>query len=421
MEWTTIRPQEAVEITVFTALHNAGVAYEDFSPEQIDVIYSVAESGGELEELLNPDFPPEQMQLIADVQNRTDAISRAAAEEALEPLTQQPMTPAEVNHARRQHNLPLDSEAETEQPAQPKQKPINFRITDDDLGAGGPKTKYKANVEAIRVLQTLDAEQRQATAEEQEILSRYVGWGGIPQAFDENNADWSKEYAELESLLTADEYKEARASTLNAFYTSPTVIKAMYEALDNMGLSKGNVLEPSCGVGNFMGLVPDSMEKIRMYGVELDSISGRIAQQLYQKNKIAVQGFETMQFPDSFFVGQTQCTSEVFQVSDIENAVLQALKKELSLLDSLYGDIQKEEQGLKEAHKKANFAEKLENEDAEIQTEAIWFTETGVGLRTWMKSKNNHRRVKKPGVNALCPCGSGKKFKKCCRGNGRYD
>lgn len=293
--------EEAVEITVFTALYNAGVAYEDFSPEQMDVIYSVAEAGGELEELLNPDFPPEQMQLIADVQNRTDAISRAAAEEALEPLTQQPMTPAEVNHARRQHNLPLDSGAETEQPAQPKQKPINFRITDDDLGAGGPKTKYKANVEAIRVLQTLDAEQRQATAEEQEILSRYVGWGGIPQAFDENNAEWSKEYAELQSMLTVDEYKEARASTLNAFYTSPTVIKAMYEALGNMGLSKGNVLEPSCGVGNFMGLVPDSMEKIRMYGVELDSISGRIAQQLYQKNKIAVQGFETMQFPDSFF------------------------------------------------------------------------------------------------------------------------
>ena len=193
-EQADVPMEEAVEITVFTALYNAGVAYEDFSPEQMDVIYSVAESGGELEDLLNPDFPPEQMQLIADVQNRTDAISRAAAEEALEPLTQQPMTPAEVNHARRQHNLPLDSEAETELPAQPKQEPMNFRITDDDLGAGGPKAKYKANVEAIRVLQTLDAEQRQATAEEQEILSRYVGWGGIPQAFDENNADWSKEY-----------------------------------------------------------------------------------------------------------------------------------------------------------------------------------------------------------------------------------
>ena len=299
-EQADVSMKEAVETMVFTALHHAGVAYEDFSPEQMDVIYSVAESGGELEELLNPDFPPEQMQLIADVQNRTDAISRAAAEEALEPLTQQPMTPAEVNHARRQHNLPLDSGA-IELPAQPKQEPMNFRITDDDLGAGGPKTKYKANVEAIRVLQTLDAEQRQATAKEQEILSRYVGWGGIPQAFDESNAEWSKEYGELQSLLTADEYKEARASTLNAFYTSPTVIKAMYEALSNMGLSKGNVLEPSCGVGNFMGLVPDSMEKIRMYGVELDSISGRIAQQLYQKNKIAVQGFETMQFPDSFF------------------------------------------------------------------------------------------------------------------------
>ena len=300
-EQVDVPMEEAVEITVFTALHNAGVAYEDFSPEQMDVIYSVAESGGELEELLNPDFSPEQMQLIADVQTRTDAIHRSAADDAVKPLTSKPMTPEEVNHARRQRNLPLDSGAETEQPVQPKQEPMNFRITDDDLGAGGAKTKFKANIEAIRLLQTLDAEQRQATAEEQEVLSRYVGWGGIPQAFDEKNADWAKEYAELKSLLPADEYSEARASTLNAFYTSPTVIKAMYEALSNMGLSKGNVLEPSCGVGNFMGLVPESMENIKMYGVELDNVSGRIAQQLYQKNKIAVQGFETMQFPDSFF------------------------------------------------------------------------------------------------------------------------
>ena len=300
-EQADVPMEEAVEITVFTALHNAGVAYEDFSPEQMDVIYSVAEAGGELEELLNPDFSPEQMQLIADVQTRTDAIHRSAADDAVKPLTSKPMTQEEVNHARRQHNLPLDSGAETEQPVQPKQEPMNFRITDDDLGAGGAKTKFKANIEAIRLLQTLDAEQRQATAEEQEVLSRYVGWGGIPQAFDEKNADWAKEYAELKSLLPADEYSEARASTLNAFYTSPTVIKAMYEALSNMGLSKGNVLEPSCGVGNFMGLVPESMENIKMYGVELDNVSGRIAQQLYQKNKIAVQGFETMQFPDSFF------------------------------------------------------------------------------------------------------------------------
>ena len=290
-----------VERTVFDALHKAQVAYEDFTSEQMDVIYAVAENGGSLEELLNPEFGPEQMQLIADVQTRTDAIHRSAVDDVLNPLTSKPMTPEEVNQARKEKNLPLDTDTVQNPPAQPKQEPINFHITDDDLGAGGAKTKFKANIEAIRLLQTLDAEQRQATAEEQEVLSRYVGWGGIPQAFDEKNADWSKEYAELKSLLPADEYSEARASTLNAFYTSPTVIKAMYEALSNMGLSKGNVLEPSCGVGNFMGLVPESMENIKMYGVELDSVSGRIAQQLYQKNKIAVQGFETMQFPDSFF------------------------------------------------------------------------------------------------------------------------
>ena len=290
-----------IEQKIFESLHKAQVTYEGFTPEQMDVIYAVAENGGSLEELLNPEFSPEQMQLIADVQTRTDAIHRSAADDAVKPLTSKPMTPEEVNQARKEENLPLDTDTVQKPPAQPKQEPINFHITDSDLGAGGAKTKFKANIEAIQLLQTLDAEQRQATAEEQEVLSRYVGWGGIPQAFDEKNADWAKEYEELKSLLPADEYSEARASTLNAFYTSPTVIKAMYEALSNMGLSKGNVLEPSCGVGNFMGLVPESMENIKMYGVELDSVSGRIAQQLYQKNKIAVQGFETMQFPDSFF------------------------------------------------------------------------------------------------------------------------
>ena len=151
------------------------------------------------------------------------------------------------------------------------------------------------------MLKKLENEGRLATPEEQVVLSRFVGWGGIPQAFDADNREWSGEYTEVKAALTAEEYREARASTLNAFYTSPTVIKAMYEALGNMGLSSGNVLEPSCGVGNFMGLVPDSMENLRMYGVELDSISGRIARQLYQKNQIAVQGFETTEFPDSFF------------------------------------------------------------------------------------------------------------------------
>ena len=180
-------------------------------------------------------------------------------------------------------------------------EPHNFRIQDHDLGAGGPKAKYQANMEAIHLLQTLEKEERLATPQEQEILSRYVGWGGIPQAFEENNSSWAEEYLELKNTLSAEEYSTARASTLNAFYTSPTVISSMYEALENMGLKQGNILEPSCGVGNFMGLIPESMNKAKMYGVELDPVSGRIARQLYQKNKIAIQGFEETDYPDSFF------------------------------------------------------------------------------------------------------------------------
>ncbi len=177
----------------------------------------------------------------------------------------------------------------------------NFHITDDDLGAGGPKAKFKANMEAIRLLKELEQDQRLATPEEQEVLSRYVGWGGIPQAFEERNSAWAEEYTQLKEVLTPEEYSAARASTLNAFYTSPTVIKAMYEALGNMGLKQGNILEPSCGVGNFMGLLPESMGAASMYGVELDPVSGQIAKQLYQKNRIAVQGFEETSYPDSFF------------------------------------------------------------------------------------------------------------------------
>ena len=196
-------------------------------------------------------------------------------------------------------------------------EPHNFRIQDNDLGAGGPKAKYKANMEAIHLLQTLEKEERLATPEEQESLSRYVGWGGIPQAFEENNSSWANEYLELKNTLSPEEYSAARASTLNAFYTSPTVIQSMYEALENMGLKQGNILEPSCGVGNFMGLIPESMSKANMYGVELDPVSGRIAKQLYQKNKIAVQGFEETNYPDSFFdcvVGNVPFGA--YQVSD---------------------------------------------------------------------------------------------------------
>ena len=196
-------------------------------------------------------------------------------------------------------------------------EPHNFRIQDNDLGAGGPKAKYKANMEAIHLLQTLEQEERLATPEEQEILSRYVGWGGIPQAFEEKNSSWTNEYLELKNTLSPEEYSAARASTLNAFYTSPTVIRSMYEALENMGLKQGNILEPSCGVGNFMGMIPESMSKANMYGVELDPVTGKIAKQLYQKNKIAVQGFEETSYPDSFFdcvIGNVPFGS--YQVSD---------------------------------------------------------------------------------------------------------
>lgn len=187
------------------------------------------------------------------------------------------------------------------EPKVPKQIRTNFQITDDNLGAGGQKTKYGWNIAAIRLLNQLEEQGWLATPEEQEVLSRYVGWGGIPQVFDDQSSQWAKEYAELKELLDGDEYASARASTLNAHYTSPTVIKAMYTCLENMGFQTGNILEPACGIGNFFGLVPDSMKNSKLYGIELDSITGRIAKQLYQQANIAVQGFEETNLPDSFF------------------------------------------------------------------------------------------------------------------------
>jgi N12 class adenine-specific DNA methylase len=187
------------------------------------------------------------------------------------------------------------------QDAQKQPRPHNFRIADDHLGEGGAKTKYGFNIAAIRTLKLIEAEDRTATPEEQKTLSRYVGWGGIPQAFDEKNEKWAKEYAELKGMLSASEYAAARASVLNAHYTSPIVIKAIYRTLARFGFHTGNILEPACGIGNFFGLVPDSMNKSKLYGVELDNITGRIAKQLYPGAKITVDGFEKTDFPDNFF------------------------------------------------------------------------------------------------------------------------
>ena len=177
----------------------------------------------------------------------------------------------------------------------------NYRITDDALGVGGAKEKFRNNMSAIRLLHDLQIENRLATPKEQETLAKYVGWGGLSMAFDGNNAAWADEYKELKSALSDEEYHAAMESTLTAFYTPPIVIKAMYEALDRLGFSQGNILEPSCGTGNFLGLLPDSMEKSKLHGIEIDPLSGRIAKQLYQKANIAIEGFEETKLPDNHF------------------------------------------------------------------------------------------------------------------------
>ena len=192
----------------------------------------------------------------------------------------------------------------------------NFRITDDHLGEGGPKAKYQANVAAIKLLKYLEETTGQATPAQQEVLSRYVGWGGVADAFDPDKPAWDAEYSELKELLTPEEYAAARASTLNAHYTSPTVIRAIYEAVEQMGFRTGNILEPSCGVGNFFGMLPESMAGSRLYGVELDSISGRIAQQLYPKANITVAGFETTNRRDFYDLAIGNVPFGQYQVND---------------------------------------------------------------------------------------------------------
>ena len=202
------------------------------------------------------------------------------------------------------NNLPFDIEIRTlrtDEPEPPKHQKTNFRIEDMDLGAGGPKAKFRMNMDAINLLKELEFEGRMATPEEQEVLSKFVGWGGLADAFDESKTAWADEFTELYTTLTPEEYAAAKSTTLNAHYTSPTVIKAMYEALGQMGFEGGNVLEPSMGIGNFFGMLPEGMQNSRLYGVELDSITGRIAKQLYQKADITVDGFQKTAYPNDFF------------------------------------------------------------------------------------------------------------------------
>jgi N12 class adenine-specific DNA methylase len=231
---------------------------------------------------------------VREQQPGVEEWSEAAAEEpntaeaAIAPAWEQKKKPQRVNY--------FDAFPDT-----PMSERNNFRIKDDRLGEGGAKAKFRMNMAAIELLHELELDRRLANPGEQEILSRYVGWGSLSQAFDENNGAWADERFQLQTALSDEEYDSARATTLNAHYTSPTVIKAMYKAIENMGFRTGNILDPGCGVGNFQGLLPESMSGSKVYGIEIDPITGRIAQQLYQKNSIAIQGFERTALPDSFF------------------------------------------------------------------------------------------------------------------------
>ena len=249
--------------------------------------------------------------------------SRTDVPEQLQPeITAEPVTvyPGDKN------NLPYDVVVERlhieepehtpPEPAMPVPAPENFHITDDHLGEGGPKAKFRMNMDAIRTLKEIEAQGRAATPAEQKILSCYVGWGGLADAFDAGKPAWANEFKELSALLSQEEYASARSSTLNAHYTSPTVIKAIYEAVGNMGFTAGNILEPACGVGNFFGLLPESMEASRLYGVELDSISGRIAKLLYPQADITVGGFESTDRRDFYDLAIGNVPFGQYKVSD---------------------------------------------------------------------------------------------------------
>ena len=224
----------------------------------------------------------------------------------------------------KENNLPFDiviqtisTESPTVEAEHSAPEPAgNFHITDDHLGEGGAKQKYARNIEAIRTLFKLEDEHRGATAEEQQVLSQYVGWGGLADAFDPGKDNWAKEYAELKGLLSEDEYAAARSSTLNAHYTSPTVIRSIYDAVERMGFHSGNILEPSMGVGNFFGMLPDTMQDSRLYGVELDSITGRIAKKLYPQADITVAGFETTDRRDFYDLAVGNVPFGQYKVND---------------------------------------------------------------------------------------------------------
>ena len=263
-----------------------------------------------LAEMRMPVFREEPLALVRELYEQEQDILQLSDEELDE-------LPISAVIDRKVQNFPdaaaLDEALNTEPAPEPAG---NFHITDDDLGIGGPKQKYARNIEAIRTLFQLEQEHRGVTAEEQQVLSQYVGWGGLADAFDPNKENWSAEYTQLKELLSEDEYAAARSSTLNAHYTSPTVIRAIYDAVERMGFQSGNILEPSMGVGNFFGMLPDSMADSRLYGVELDSITGRIAKKLYPQADITVAGFETTDHRDFYDLAVGNVPFGQYKVND---------------------------------------------------------------------------------------------------------
>ena len=268
-------------VSLRDATFQSGTGIPIFRSEKVDFVrYFVEKKQSEMQEQNISIVEERKEELQADPQTNINFDFDGGS------LEDTPLTMA----AKKQAPEPLDNS--------PK---LNFKITNDDLGVGTAKEKFARNIEAIKTLKVLESENRRATSEEQEILSRYIGWGGLSEAFDDSKDNWHREYTQLKDLLTEDEYSMARASTLNAHYTSPTVIRAIYKALENMDIPNGNILEPAMGTGNFFGMLPQSMSNSKLYGVELDSLTGRIAKQLYQKANIQIKGFEKTDYSNDFF------------------------------------------------------------------------------------------------------------------------
>lgn len=306
--------KEAEGYAIYDTADTTRPALETFSTlqEAMDWGNELAESGRKAQ----AEFPDEKEQNVVTEQteDELDSIDTQAARERLENGEADRKTEEMLSQVLTGEWEPLTPSSEEKQPASERQSAqersvsapdksnaVNFHVSDDRLGEGSPKEKFQRNIAAIKMLEQIEGENRYATPEEQQVLSQYVGWGGLADAFDESKSNWSAEYHQLKELLSPEEYRMARESTLNAHYTSPVIIRQMYETLEKMGFSKGNVLEPSMGIGNFFGMMPDSMKESRLYGVELDSITGRIAKQLYPQADVQIKGFEKTDYPNDFF------------------------------------------------------------------------------------------------------------------------